>query len=187
MERVIIDSVPQKYIEESLERYRFARNYIFGTVLDAACGMGYGCPILAEKADRVIGIDYSQEAIEGAKQYNRENKKAEFVKLDLDKDILPNFDCAVSFETIEHLKNPKYFLNQVFEKAKIFVFSVPLRAPSKYHLTVFNNLSGLLNLFGRPKEEFHFFGQKKEEGDCKIYNPLDDQKHFYIAGLWKRK
>jgi len=45
-------------------RYLFARRHVVNqVVLDAACGMGYGTVMLAEKAKRIVGIDRRRHAI----------------------------------------------------------------------------------------------------------------------------
>jgi len=91
-------------------RYTFALKYLKSTdcVLDAACGCGYGSNILAQRAKCVLGVDYSQDAIDYANKYwARDNIK--FLKYDLSNDIyndLGKFDLVVSFETVEHLLAP---------------------------------------------------------------------------------
>ena len=45
-------------------RYQFAKPYLTGKVLDAACGAGYGAYLLAEGYDgEVHGIDIEQSAV----------------------------------------------------------------------------------------------------------------------------
>jgi protein-L-isoaspartate O-methyltransferase len=47
-----------------LDRYAFAQDYCAGkTVLDGACGTGYGSALLGERAARVVGIDRSQKSV----------------------------------------------------------------------------------------------------------------------------
>jgi ubiquinone/menaquinone biosynthesis C-methylase UbiE len=49
---------------EMAGRYLFARRYVVNrVVLDAACGMGYGTAMLAEKAKRIVGIDRRRHAL----------------------------------------------------------------------------------------------------------------------------
>ena len=49
---------------EHMHRYTAVAPLLKGkVVLDAACGTGYGSNMLAREAERVCGIDISQEAI----------------------------------------------------------------------------------------------------------------------------
>lgn len=91
-----------------VERYRYAQKYCENKdVLDAACGCGYGSNILSEVAKSVLGVDYSQEAIDYAQKYWGA-KNITFNQFDLNSDLtaLGRFDVIVSLETIEHLDAP---------------------------------------------------------------------------------
>jgi ubiquinone/menaquinone biosynthesis C-methylase UbiE len=102
--------------EAHLDRYRFASDRITpgATVLDAACGSGYGTEILSQKAGHVIGVDISDQALVYAKQrYGRAN--IEFKRADLCQGIdLPDGHCdtVVSFETLEHVPNQHRMLSE---------------------------------------------------------------------------
>ena len=91
-----------------VERYEFAAAYCAGkTVLDAACGVGYGSSVLAKVADKVVGIDRSREAIEYAQKFWWGDNIV-FRQFDLSRHLrkLGTFDVIVSLETIEHLPTP---------------------------------------------------------------------------------
>ena len=97
---------------EHFHRYAFAREFIRGkTVLDAACGEGYGSAILARAAASVTGVDLSAEAVQHAKTHypseNLEFRAADCTSLPFDDD---SFDCIVSFETLEHLEKQEELL-----------------------------------------------------------------------------
>ena len=130
-----------KYYYEHKERYDFASKFCRGkSVLDAACGTGYGSEILAEKgAIDVTGVDISSEAIDEAKKYYQ-HPKLQFIELDvLNLDSLgKKFDMVVSFETIEHLAKPDKFLKQVHLILKpegTFICSSPNRNYSSRNQT----------------------------------------------------
>jgi len=110
-----LDDIEIKHVE----RYLFARDYCKDKdVLDAACGCGYGSNILSKEANTVLGVDYSQEAIDYAKKYwIAEN--ISFRQFDLNFDLTPlgRFDVIVSFETIEHLDIPIIKTCQNFYKS----------------------------------------------------------------------
>ena len=131
LERVLPNDERTKFLfQEHAIRYLFASQFTASkTVLDAACGSGYGSAILSESgAQKVVGIDNSSEAIEYCeKNYKKEN--LEFKKDDCEKITLDaSFDVVVSFETIEHLKNQDNFLAEIKRVLKddgIFIVSTP--------------------------------------------------------------
>ena len=89
---------------EHLHRYAIARELAVNkTVLDIACGEGYGSAMLAQVAKRVIGVDASRMAIDHAStKYKNDNLEFRY---GLCSEIpLPDasIDLVVSFETIEH-------------------------------------------------------------------------------------
>lgn len=121
-ERVVPDRLDQKItfqrqiLAQHLERYNFAAKFVRNKrVLDAACGSGYGSRILADSgALAVVGLDLDSPTIEYASQrYGGDSIR--FCRADLNNDDLANynFDVCVSFETVEHLDNPREFLTRI--------------------------------------------------------------------------
>ena len=100
---------------ESFHRYLAAAELCRGKkVLDAASGEGYGSDILAAAAAMVTGLDICREAVEAASaKYTKTNLK--FVCGDAHAMPFPDgsFDCAVSFETIEHLDDPEKLVSEI--------------------------------------------------------------------------
>ena len=96
-------------------RYEFAARWVHGrTVLDLACGSGYGSALLAQRgAAHVVGVDLSPDAIAYARAtYGRPN--VEFVVAGAYEFIPPSrFDVAVTLETIEHLPDPRRFVRRL--------------------------------------------------------------------------
>jgi len=91
-----------------VERYEFASKYVNknDTVLDAACGIGYGSTILAKKAGAVLSVDCSNEAIDYCKKYwNKDNIECMVLNLEDNFKIEEDkkFNVIVSLETVEHL------------------------------------------------------------------------------------
>lgn len=118
IERLVPSSVPwyrKRMITEHLQRYTFATRYSKGvSVGDIACGVGYGSFAIAKYAKQVYGIDSSPEAIHYAKQHYSK-KNITFITTDAAHTSLRTnlLDVVVSFETIEHLKDPDTFLKEV--------------------------------------------------------------------------
>jgi SAM-dependent methyltransferase len=117
---------------EHRARYRWASPLARGrTVLDAACGVGYGSAVLARGgAKRVVGIDTSEAALRAARA--GAIPETEFVSADIR--ALPfadgEFDLVVSFETIEHVEDPERALDElrrVLAPEGVLVISTPNR------------------------------------------------------------
>jgi len=97
-------------IELHLERYAFARRHLVpGTLLDMACGVGYGTAALASGNPHVstaVGVDVSQAAVDYARR-RYENGHISFESADaLTYAPGVRFDNIVSLETVEHVEDP---------------------------------------------------------------------------------
>lgn len=116
-----VDSIRRDHVA----RYEWAARYLdkrCGTIVDAACGVGYGTNILAKQGFEVVGIDRDKEAIAYARKHYR-HTHARFAQADVGKFEFANVDAAVCFETIEHIENPAALLEAL--KAPLLLASVP--------------------------------------------------------------
>ncbi len=141
--------------------YEIAKKYISGndSVLDIACGDGWGSEILASAAGSVIGADLSKEFIDRAKKRCRGNVSFQ-VQDALRTDFADeSFDVVISMETIEHVDDDKGFIREmhrILKKNGIFIVSTPQNAAKSsplipYHVREYNLQdfkSLLVNLFG---------------------------------------
>jgi SAM-dependent methyltransferase len=101
---------------EHWHRYALARQLSqHCTVLDVACGEGYGSSMVAHIADKVVGVDISADAVGHARQRYRAQPNLEFVEASCDKLPFPDasFDLAISFETIEHIETQQEFIAEL--------------------------------------------------------------------------
>ena len=119
-ERLHVDSLDEPYhafhAALHVARYTLARIVCAGKqVLDVACGEGYGAALLRRwGASRVVGVDIAAEAIAVAQRLFID-PAIEYLccdAYDLPERLGTNarFDLIVSFETVEHVPDPKRFL-----------------------------------------------------------------------------
>lgn len=111
------NSDDQDTLRIHLERYQFAAQHAQGaSILDMACGCGYGSFLLAQQHPdkQVTGVDLDPAAIAYAQQhYQLDNLQFICANAEQFSSEQP-FDTIVSLETIEHLPNPtKLASNQV--------------------------------------------------------------------------
>lgn len=157
---------------EHVHRYVFARELVAGRrVLDAACGEGYGSALLAETASEVCGVDVSGEAIKHASErYSAPNLKfhqADCLALPFPDD---EFDCVVSFETLEHLENHEGLLaefRRVLRPGGFLLISTPDKA-------IYTDKQGNQN-------EFHVAELYRDEFESLL------DRHFAVHRLWGQK
>mgnify|MGYP001609226037 FL=1 len=130
-ERYIPEMEPGIIHYEHLHRYKFAEEFVKDkTVLDLACGEGYGSFLLAGSARKVVGVDISEETIERASfKYKKNN--LEFIQGSMTSIPVAGekiFDIIVCFEAVEHIKEHEQLLKEVKRLLKdegIFIISTP--------------------------------------------------------------
>lgn len=116
-----LERLDAETIEISNRLFHEARYYFASSraarrrILDVACGIGYGSEILFRAGARIVtGVDYSIDAISQASARQSPGRSISFVRADAV--ALPfatgSFDLIVTFETIEHLSDPKCFLRE---------------------------------------------------------------------------
>ncbi|RUT42874.1 class I SAM-dependent methyltransferase [Paenibacillus anaericanus] len=202
-ERFILGKAGGGIETEHLHRYHSLLEMSAGkTILDAACGEGFGAALLATKAKSVWGIDISDEAISYAKKnyhrYNLNYKQGSIEKLEFEDNY---FDIVVSFETIEHVDElvQEQFLKEVARVLKtdgILVISTPdkyLHSDLPNHINPFHVKEFYFNEFEkylkRNFENIEFFNQtidnyglivnydKRLKDNIKLINSGDSDKY----------
>jgi len=94
--------------------------YDFESVLELGCGTGKNTKWLLEKAKRIIGLDFSQEMLNKAKE-KISDERVVFAKSDLNKnwEIDNEFaDLITCSLTLEHIEKLDHIFNQVNLKLK---------------------------------------------------------------------
>ncbi|MEX1234310.1 MAG: methyltransferase domain-containing protein, partial [Roseovarius sp.] len=108
-------------------RYEFAAALLpaGARVIDFACGVGYGAHIMAGAGHLVQAYDIDQEALDYALQHYAHERVVWTKRNGNDPESLPEVDCAVCFETIEHIEDPRPLLKSLREASPMLIASVP--------------------------------------------------------------
>lgn len=148
---------------EHLHRYLLACELAVGkTVLDIACGDGYGAAMLARHAAQVTGVDIDTPTVERARgKYVADNLRflqGSATDIPLDDDSV---DLVISFETIEHLMEQDRMLYEIRRVLRPEGFLI-ISSPDKYE---YIDVPGYHN-------EFHLKELYRQEFEALL------QKHF---------
>ncbi len=124
-ERTLPDVPDENYwYQRHLAVYQWIATQVAGlTVVDLACGEGYGSAVLAETAADVIGVDANPEAFEHARtKYSSE-------ALSFRRELVESFkdprDAIVFLQTIEHIEDPDALLAGFTKVAPVSFISTP--------------------------------------------------------------
>jgi SAM-dependent methyltransferase len=171
-------------------RYEFAKKFIDknDSVIDIACGTGYGTFMLSEVSKSITGIDLSDNAINYARKNNK-GKNIEYCVSDLCK-CDKRADIVVSFETIEHIQGLEIgtVLNRLSGLCrKRLIGSVPYKE-------IFGNNPHhyMFNLYEQSLEPLREYGvlsiyYQDANGDIAINSPRDTQAQNLIFVLDKHQ
>src|SRR2546428_3910872 len=126
-------------LERRLAADRFAGARAAGrSVLDAGCGEGYGAALLAETAARVVGVDRTEAIAIARARHARPGLEFRAVDLERLSALGERFDLVVSFQVIEHLRDPVGFIGALVAAGGALIVTTPNRLASvsenPYHL-----------------------------------------------------
>lgn len=164
------DTADNPVFQRHLAAYKHALPYIMGSVAEIGCGEGFGIGLLSPSANDYLAIDkFHSTAVENysndPKVHFRQMEVPPFTGLDED-----FFDVVVSFQVIEHIKNDREFIKEIWRILKpggVAVITTPNKAMSltrnpwhirEYSVSEMNALLGeyfddydLLGLYGNEK------------------------------------
>ncbi len=92
----------------------------FSSVIELGCGTGKNTPFLLKKADKIIGLDFSQKMLNKAK-LKINDKRVEFRKADLTNEWKINNESADLITcslVLEHIKDLNFIFDQANKKLK---------------------------------------------------------------------
>ncbi len=167
------------------KRYVFARQFCRGKrVVDIGCGTGYGCTFLSREAKQVVGLDLSPEAVQYAE---RAYGSGSIHRLAGDARAMGlrsgQFDAAVCFEMIEHVREHDLLLSEVRRLLRLdgtFVVSTPNKCiydrppqnENPYHVAMLE-LDEFQRLLERHFETVSVYGQMRAQKGDDFYRMFD--------------
>ena len=113
--------------------YVVAQDYVHGHVLEVGCGEGRGVSLLMEKASSFTAVDKINEAIQ---TLQARYPSGTFLQMNIPplSALHDNtYDCVVSFQVIEHIKNDFLYLQEIHRVLKpggIALLTTPNRSQS---------------------------------------------------------
>ena len=140
---------------EHLHRYAFALTLCEGkSVVDIACGEGYGANLLAQVARSVRGVDISGEALAHA---TGKYKKANLSFIQGSASAIPinnaSVDVVTSFETIEHHPHHAEMMTEIKRVLRPDGLLI-ISSPDKLHYTDIGGADNPFHVKELYKEEF---------------------------------
>ncbi len=174
-ERLVPGQTSERILKDHVAQYEYViRSLPLGgrSILDVACGVGFGSKLFAERTPAVVtGVDVSVSAIaHGQQRYS--HPKVRYCVADATR--LPfadlSFEAVISLETIEHLVDHEAFLsetNRVLRAHGLFVVSTPNKAVTSpgrsvplnpYHVREFSHAE-LSALLGQYYSRMEWLGQ----------------------------
>lgn len=126
------------------------RQHLYGSVLDLACGAGYGSYLVSKNPDidEVIGVDADHEAVAHANQYFK-TPKTNFLVTTAE-EYTNKHDCLVCLETIEHIRDPRTIPNLADRcQVNLVILSYPSKKTTHYNPYHFHDfcLQDIVELF----------------------------------------
>lgn len=141
MERIeSIENSESIVLMDHYHRYQWASSCVYGTVLDVACGIGYGSRFIINnsRVTKYIGVDIAPKAINKAKTDYSSDICSFHLGNVYDLSFLQDesIDVIVSMETIEHLDQPDVALKEfrrILKRDGILIGSVPTKSLDEHH------------------------------------------------------
>lgn len=99
--------------QRTVKAYEIVSDQLYGDVLEIGCGEGYGIEHLIKHSISLTVLDKSKVSLKAIKERYPEVKTLHSTIPPLNGIESNSFDCIVSFQVIEHLKNPNLFIEEI--------------------------------------------------------------------------
>lgn len=198
-ERWIPGESPFQVETDHLARYSFASGYVKDkTVLDIACGSGYGSKLLKEAgAVLVHGVEIDPESLNFASQYQAWGLEYRFGNICTFRSEI-KYQVIVCLETIEHTRSYRIALrnlSHLLTPGGLLIISTPHRArgalltdkpENPYHTQEFTTQELAAELEQAGFKVTGYYGQH-QRGGSEVVAPIDPRgKPKYIIVVAER-
>ncbi len=148
-----------KHDERRLREYIISQtDFYFENILDAGCGSAWVAEYFLKRNKKVISLDISKtnpkKALEKYPSNYHYGTVADSYKLP----FVPNtFDLIIASEIIEHVTNPRYFVNELFRVLKPggkLIISTPYKEVIRYVLCIHCNKKTPINAHLHSFDEY---------------------------------
>jgi len=179
LERITLGSpdTPKYTSEPHVAAYEFGSKWVTKgeTVLDLACGTGYGVERLERaSAGKIIGVDYSREAVQYARAHFGNGRGGFMIGDGLHCGLRDDaFDLIICMQTVEHVPDAELFLTEmtrvlkddgtmlISTPNKVFYSPDAERPLNPYHVVEFT-LETLQQLLSNHFGHVEVFGQQPQ-------------------------
>lgn len=177
-ERVSLEVQNNYLFQRSIKAYYEAATYINGRVLEIGTGSGYGVEIISGVADEFVTVDKFDTNLDFSKYPNVKFVQQNVPPLDGFED--DSFDCAITFQVVEHIKDDHSFVKEIHRVLKPggkLIITTPnikmsiTRNPwhiREYTVEQFGNLLGKYfsgveakGVYGNEKSDVYYENNKK--------------------------
>lgn len=158
---------------EHIVRYWLAYRYMdYGdSVVDAACGNGFGSELLAGKASVVDAFDRDGATLGYAqKKFGLNRTPINFYSADLNDIVFQPADVLVTYETIEHLEKPENLISQFDKFNKVFLSTprITTKHFNEFHLQDFTD-DQILSWFPSHTWKIHYARRQSDDVYLVVY------------------
>lgn len=190
-----------KHMCFAISRYKFCSKMLARkkTIMEVGSGDGFGLPILAQVAEKIIAVDWDKRLLDGNARRLGHLKNVEYIHMDLNKkgefpDI--EVDAAVAIDVLEHLDpaTESNFLENTIRCLKpngVFMIGTPNKTAEKYasywvskqHINL-KSMESLCEITERYFENVFMFGMNDEV----VHTGYDPMCHFiWSVGVGVKK
>jgi len=137
------------------------KNYSDGNIFcELGCGSGILLTKIAKRAETVVGIDYSEAALETARDFSKKEKIDNFSLLKDDcQKLKTKIKCDIVYSQglVEHFDDPAKIISEhlkITKKNGYTIISVPSKISFKYLWYLVSRIKGLRKLWPWPDQMF---------------------------------
>lgn len=156
--------------KRTLKAYQLVSSKLYGNVLEIGCGEGYGITLLLKNDINLTVLDKSKTVLKSIKKRHPKVNTIHSKIPPLSKIKDESYDCVISFQVIEHIKDANFYLEEIQRilkpKGKAFIttpnaLKTIAKNPWHYKEYTYNEMESLI------KHKFSNYEIKGLNGNAK--------------------